>query len=866
MNKQQLAAKIWAAANKMRSKIDANEYKDYFLGFIFYKFLSDSEEAVLKKDGWSDADIKADLNEKNATDVAYLKGRIGYFISYEHLFSTWIDPAVKFDASQVTIALSAFARNIAPEYKRVFDGIFKTLDTKIANLGETNGVRTKAIANLLSIVKDVPTTGDEDYDVLGYVYEYLIGKFAAHAGKKAGEFYTPHEVGLLIAEIIAYHHRKRNTLKIYDPTSGSGSLLLNIGRTVSQYIANRDAVQYYAQELKDNTFNLTRMNLVMRGIKPANIFARNADTLAEDWPMIEDGVYNPLYVDAVVSNPPYSAEWDSSGRENDVRYRSYGLAPKTKADYAFLLHDLYHVKPDGIMAIVLPHGVLFRGKYEKEEPEAMIRRNLIEKNQIDAIIGLPANIFFGTGIPTIVMVLKPHRDNDDVLFIDASRLSVKEGKQNRLTAGDIRRIVDTWIARKSDDLSFACAVSRDDIRRNGYNLNIPRYVESATKCEHWDLSATLFGGIPKAEIDAEVAYWDAFPGLREALFKPTRTAYTFLKPDPAQIVGASEEVRAFLDDLAARFKDFPVELDTQLIQGWKRVRVSSEMRRISARLFELLDGIPLIDCYAAYQILYDQWQIIGGDLEILQDEGFDAVRAVDPKMVLKKNTKTGEEVEVQDGWEGRIMPFDLVQRVHLPGELAALETARRKLTECQGDLDEAQEAFDEEELHDDFWNADKGVFIPKGVGARVKKICGRSKKTAADFPEDSFEAKILRAHGALERIKTVKSDIRRQTFELETKTRQVIGGLTDANAKELLHEKWIAPIVVRVLALGDKVTDNILETVKALAKKYEEPLEHIVGEQRQIAKDLCEKIAGMTGSAEDLAGLRGLATILEGEK
>lgn len=864
MNKQQLASKIWAAANKMRSKIDANEYKDYFLGFIFYKFLSDSEEAVLKDDGWSDEDIKVDLNEKNREDASYLKGRIGYFIAYEHLFSTWIDPAVPFDASQVTLALSAFARNIAPEYKRVFDGIFKTLDAKIANLGENNGVRTKAISNLLSIVKDVPTTGDEDYDVLGYVYEYLIGKFAASAGKKAGEFYTPHEVGLLIAEIIAYHHRQRGTLKIYDPTSGSGSLLLNIGRTVAQYIANRDAVQYYAQELKDNTFNLTRMNLVMRGIKPANIFARNADTLAEDWPMIEDGVYNPLYVDAVVSNPPYSAEWDPSGRENDVRYRSYGLAPKTKADYAFLLHDLYHVKPDGIMAIVLPHGVLFRGKYEKEEAEAVIRRNLVEKNHIDAIIGLPANVFFGTGIPTIIMVLKQHRENDDVLFIDASRLGVREGKQTRLRAGDIRRIVDTWIARGSSDPAFARKVQRDEIRRNAYNLNIPRYLESATKPETWDLSATVFGGIPKAEIDAAAAYWAAFPALREALFKPTRTAYTALKPEPEGIVGSSEEIKAFRNDFAERFKPFPGELDTQLIQGWKRVRVSSEMRRISERLFSLLDGLPLVDRYAAYQILADQWQIIGGDLEILQDEGFGAVRAVDPKMVLKKNAKTGDEVEVQDGWEGRIIPFRLVQRCRLSGELAALEGARRKLAFSQSDLETAKNLFEEDELQDDFWNPDKGEFIPKGVAARLKRICGRTKKTAADFPEDSFEARILQVGSILARIKTAKADVKRKAAELEEKTRRVIAGLTDADAKELLHEKWVAPIVGNVLALGGKATDALLATVKALATKYADPLEQITKEQRAVTKDLCAKIAGMRGSKEDLAGLRGLAAVLEG--
>jgi type I restriction enzyme M protein len=332
--------------------------------------------------------------------------------------------------------------------------------------------------------------GKQDYDVLGFIYEYLISNFAANAGKKAGEFYTPHEVSVLMSEIVANHLKDRNEIKIYDPTSGSGSLLINIGTAVAKYMGSSDRIKYYAQELKENTYNLTRMNLVMRGILPDNIVARNGDTLEEDWPYFDDSnpieTYEPLFVDAVVSNPPYSQQWNPVDKETDERYAKFGVAPKGKADYAFLLHDLFHLKPDGIMNIVLPHGVLFRGGEEGE-----IRRNLIEYNHIDAVIGLPANIFFGTGIPTIIMVLKKQRTNTDVLIIDASKGYEKVGKNNKLRASDIKRVVDTVIDRKTVP-SFSRVVSRDEIRENDYNLNIPRYVDSSEKVESWDIYASMF--------------------------------------------------------------------------------------------------------------------------------------------------------------------------------------------------------------------------------------------------------------------------------------------------------------------------------------------------------------------------------------
>ncbi|MDR3206545.1 MAG: type I restriction-modification system subunit M, partial [Candidatus Methanoplasma sp.] len=335
MNKQQLASKIWESANKMRSKIEANEYKDYILGFIFYKYLSDAEVKYVYEQGGTEDDIKA-LSENDPGTVKAIQENIGYFIAYENLFSTWVEKGKDFDVSDVRDALSAFDRLINSTHKKVFDRILDTLQTGLSKLGDSSGTQTKAISGLIQLIKVIPMDEKENYDVLGFIYEYLISMFAANAGKKAGEFYTPHEVSLLMSEIVADHLKDKTKIEICDPTSGSGSLLINIGRSVAKHINNENGIKYYAQELNENTYNLTRMNLVMRGILPDNIVTRNGDTLEDDWPYFDDndpiGTYNPLYVDAVVSNPPYSQSWDSANKEADPRYARFGLAPKTKAD------------------------------------------------------------------------------------------------------------------------------------------------------------------------------------------------------------------------------------------------------------------------------------------------------------------------------------------------------------------------------------------------------------------------------------------------------------------------------------------------------------------------------------------------------
>ena len=859
MNKQQLAAKIWESANQMRSKIEANEYKDYILGFIFYKYLSDNELRFAKKQDMSDKEIRA-LSEDDEPTVKYVKSSLGYFIAYKDLFSTWIAQGNEFDVSNVRDALSAFGRLISPAHKKLFDGIFDTLQTGLSKLGESAASQTKAISGLLHLIKDIPMDGKQDYDVLGFIYEYLIGKFAANAGKKAGEFYTPHEVSLLMSEIVAHHLRNKKEITIYDPTSGSGSLLINIGRSVAKHMKDERNIKYYAQELKQNTYNLTRMNLVMRGILVDNIVTRNGDTLETDWPYFDENdpvkTYNPLYVDAVVSNPPYSQKWDSSNKETDPRYARFGLAPKSKADYAFLLHELFHLKPDGIMTIVLPHGVLFRGGEEGE-----IRKKLVEGNHIDAIIGLPANIFFGTGIPTIVMVLRQKRENTDLLIVDASKGFIKDGKSNRLRASDVKRIADTVLARQAVP-KFSKLVSREEIRDNDYNLNIPRYVDSSEGSESWDIYASMFGGIPKKEIDALEPYWTAFPGLRAALFTKKSGPYVALKVKDVKLaLKENADVLSFVGAFQAAFASFDKALKKDLIGGMLTLDITQEEATLSAGIFKRLESLPLIDRYEAYQILDDEWTLVAIDLEIIQSEGFEAAKKVDPNIVMKK--KDGKDQELQEGWVGRILPFDLVQRSLLKPDYQKLKDGENRLTEIDCELTELLDSFAEDEKESDAFNENKDGFVPAELAKEAKQVRAGAKGEA--FDEDSYEVKILKAEALLAEEKDLKKEVKADEKALHLKTKATIEALSDEEVEKLLEQKWIAPLVTSLNRLPDEVISSLSSQISGLSEKYATTYKEVVEEMHDTEKGLSFLIGELTGSDYDLAGLAEFQKLLKGE-
>lgn len=860
MNKQQLASKIWEAANQMRSKIEANEYKDYILGFIFYKFLSDKEIKYLRDNDFTEDEIR-ELSEEDRDTVKFIQDNVGYFISYNNLFSTWINIGNDFDVANVRDALSAFSRLIKPSHKRVFENIFDTLQTGLSKLGDTAASQTKAISDLIHLINDIPMDGKQDYDVLGFIYEYLISMFAANAGKKAGEFYTPHEVSLLMSEIVANHLKDKKEIQIYDPTSGSGSLLINIGKSVSRYIDDENNIKYYAQELKANTYNLTRMNLVMRGIIPDNIVTRNGDTLEDDWPFFDENdpvnTYNPLYVDAVVSNPPYSQKWDPSNKENDPRYARFGLAPKSKADYAFLLHDLYHVKPDGIMTIVLPHGVLFRGG-----EEGGIRKNLIEENHIDAIIGLPANIFFGTGIPTIIMVLKQRRSNTDVLIIDASKGFVKEGKNNKLRASDIKKIVDVVVERKSVE-KFSRVVTKDEIRENEYNLNIPRYVDSSEKVESWDIYSSMYGGIPNAEIDELNEYWNAFPRLREALFAPVSEKYSELRnADVKQTIFAHEDIENFVQQFEERFSTYKDFLHQQLINNMMQLNISKQENIISEELLVRMNNIPLVDYYEAYELIDEQWSKIAIDLEIIQTEGFEATKKVDPLMILKK--KNGREEEVQNGWLGHIMPFELIQKTILSEESEALRLMENRASEISSEYEELLDSFSEEEKESDSFTEEKDGFVAANISKEIKQIKADI-RAGEKFDIDSYEMRILKYEELSNEEKKIKASIKTKTEELEIKTKETIETLTDAQVYMLLEKKWIEPIYLAIMSMPETVVDNLVAEVTKLSKKYETTLTSIENEITNAEQELSAMLDMLVGNEFDMKGLSEFKALLMGE-
>ncbi len=852
MNKQQLALRIWQSANKMRSKIEANEYKDYILGFIFYKFLSEQEESFLKSQGMDDDDMPSVIEEDGET-VEYLQRNIGYFIAYENLFSTWLGKGKDFDVSDVRDALSAFGRLISPTHKKVFEGIFRTLETGLSKLGENSTSQTKAIRELIHLIKDIPMDGKQDYDVLGFIYEYLISMFAANAGKKAGEFYTPHEVSQLMSEIVADHLKGKPEIKIYDPTSGSGSLLINIGAAVAKRLGSGGSIKYYAQELKENTYNLTRMNLVMRGISPDNIVTRNGDTLAEDWPWFDDndpaGTYDPLYVDAVVSNPPYSQNWDPDTSVVDPRFDDYGWAPKSKADFAFLLHDLYHLRPDGIMCIVLPHGVLFRGG-----EEGQIRKALVERNHIQAIIGLPANIFFGTGIPTIVMVLRQKRVDEEILIIDASKGFEKVGKNNKLRASDIKKIVDAVTKKASID-KFSRLVGKQEVRGNDYNLNIPRYVDSSEPAESWDINSIMFGGIPTAEVDDLAAWWSAFPGLRESLFQDRGDGTSNLISDSvSDIVGAHGSVASFRSSFDVAFGDFGAWLYDELVEDVSAVHIASEEQKLADDVFARLSEIPLIDKYQAYQLIDDAWVQIAEDLEVIQTEGSAAIRQVDPNMVTKK--KSGKDVEVQDGWIGHIIPFGLVQATLLHDELESLKAKRDELTSVASELEELVETATDEEKSTDAFNDAGDAFVAAAVGKMLR----------SDSLEPDFETKLRSAKNLIDKEKKLKKEIKADEASLDELTKETVEGLSDDSVFELLEAKWVSPLVGSLYELPENAIAELCAKVRALAEKYKTTFAEVDQQIEEAEASLVGMLKMLKGSDRDMAGLAELVRLLGGER
>jgi len=488
-----LEQQLWASADILRGKMDASEYKNYLLGLVFYKYLSDKQlravyemENGIIKEYPGRKEMFEVLNEWFEEEPDDLKDnaviKLGYFIEPEYLFYALRKNEFDFRLNKLSDAFTKLSQQ-----GEQFEGLFDDIDLSSTKLGSNDQQRNITIVEVIKTLDEIDLFGYEG-DVIGDAYEYLIAQFAAGAGKKAGEFYTPQSVSKIISKIVSLGQEHLAPFHIYDPAMGSASLMLNI----EDYVDNKNNVYYHGQELNTTTYNLARMNLILHGVEKLRMRLSNGDTLDEDWPKEE-----PNQFDAVVMNPPYSAKWSAADKFlSDVRFERFGkLAPKSKADFAFLLHGYYHLKETGTMGIVLPHGVLFRGA-----AEGVIRKTLLEEGAIDAVIGLPANIFYGTSIPTTVLILKKNRPTRDVFFIDASSGFEKQKNQNFLRDEDINKIIETYVKRENID-KYAHVASFDEIAENDYNLNIPRYVDTFEEEEPIDMIAL---GKEMIELNAEI--------------------------------------------------------------------------------------------------------------------------------------------------------------------------------------------------------------------------------------------------------------------------------------------------------------------------------------------------------------------------
>ena len=507
-----LESKLWAIADELRGNMDANEFKNYILGFIFYRYLSEKlelhmneelkEDKLTFEEAWEDDDYKEDLMDEGISSL-------GYFLEPQYLFSNIIEKSKvnDFILEDLIKSLNYIGNSsLGTESQDDFSNLFEDVDLNSSKLGKSDDDKNKLISKILLNLNDIDFKLDDDEsDILGDAYEYLISQFASSAGKKAGEFYTPQEVSKILAKIVTLGKNKLRN--VYDPTCGSGSLLLRVSKEAQ-------VGDFCGQELNQTTYNLARMNMILHGVKYADFDIKQGDSL--EYPQHIDTKF-----EAIVANPPFSAKWSSDKSFlDDERFSAYGkLAPKSKADYAFVQHMIYHLDENGTMGIVLPHGVLFRGA-----AEGVIRKYLVdEKNYLDAVIGLPSNIFYGTSIPTVILVFKKCREDDaDVLFIDASNGFEKVKNQNRLRLEDIERIIATYTKREEID-KYSHKATLEEIRENDFNLNIPRYVDTFEEEEPIDLNEVVSElrkiNEEMKKVDAEIKKYCDELGIQAPIFE-----------------------------------------------------------------------------------------------------------------------------------------------------------------------------------------------------------------------------------------------------------------------------------------------------------------------------------------------------------
>jgi type I restriction enzyme M protein len=502
-NQKQLGNTLWSIADQLRGAMDADDFRDYMLSFLFLRYLSDNYETAAKKELGKDyPDVGGDARKvplalwyaNNVDDIPafekQMRRKVHYVIQPSHLWNSIANMARTQNAELLNTLQAGFKYIETESFESTFQGLFSEIDLSSPKLGKLYPDRNTKLCIIIQKIAEGLAEFSTDIDALGDAYEYLIGQFAAGSGKKAGEFYTPQQISDILSAIVTLDSQepktgtKKRLESVMDFTCGSGSLLLNVRKKVNK--AGGTIGKIYGQEKNITTYNLARMNMLLHGVKDTEFDIFHGDTLLNEWDMMRE--QNPAKkpsFDAIVANPPFSYRWEpTDALADDVRFKSYGLAPKSAADFAFLLHGFHFLKDEGVMAIILPHGVLFRGGAEER-----IRTKLLKDGHIDTVIGLPANLFYSTGIPVCILVLKKCKKPDDVLFINAAEHFVKGKRQNQLTEEHITKIVETYQFRKEEE-RYSKRISMERIAEEGYNLNISRYISTAVSEQEIDLAAT----------------------------------------------------------------------------------------------------------------------------------------------------------------------------------------------------------------------------------------------------------------------------------------------------------------------------------------------------------------------------------------
>ncbi|ADZ63271.1 type I restriction-modification system subunit M [Lactococcus lactis subsp. lactis] len=842
---EEIKKRLWDGATELRGSMDASRYKDYMLGLMFYKFLSDKTLETFRNTAGLGRISESDLVEEytqNREDLGeeldkMIQQVLGYFVAPEYLYQKWIKDinTGDFEVQKVTDSLNSFEKTIAVTGESAdFKGLFSssTLDLTDTALGSNLNERSKNIKALINLFADLDMVALQKSDVLGDAYEYLIGQFAMESGKKAGEFYTPRQVSEVMAQIVA---KTSNIQSIYDPTVGSGSLLLTVGKHLSKEV--QKDLSYYGQEKNTATYNLTRMNLLLHGVRPEKMTVRNADTLSHDWPEDPSRPNVGVQFDAVVMNPPYSLkDWNKAGLKiSDPRFEIAGtLPPDSKGDFAFLLHGLFHLGTNGTMAIVLPHGVLFRGGSEGD-----IRQRLLDKNQIDTIIGLPSGMFTNTGIPVIVMILKKNRPvGEPVLVIDASRSFIKVGKQNVLQEKDIAKIVDTYSSRREIE-GYSYLATHKEIIANEWNMNIPRYVEADNDEIAQDVDAHLYGGIPKSNIDELLVLNKSVPEVIRSSFEVLRDGYLVLNKsieqlteevnNAPQVLAKNEELRKIAESFVAKYWDIlrQVNLDSDL---------ASLMSEMLSEIKEEVSSIEFVDAYSAYQIVAEIWKDnLTKDSELIAASDFYTVgRTREPNMVTKGSGKNKRQE--QDGWIGTLVPNGLIAKRLFASEQEEIEELKNKAQEIDSELSELVEAAKVEDSEE------------------YEALYESIKKNEDDEPQDTFEAKTIKAElkrsekgtsefewlKRVEKLLADKSSTNKSVKEKEKQLKEAveskIENLTNEEIDMLVFEKWFAGTVDALVGLVEKPLRAELSTIALLEKRYAQTFNEIDAQVSELEK------------------------------